>query len=229
MIAFETVFRRHPGVYDVMHTTERPGKKEGHIEQVRVATHARITARQVETLVRREVEADPFATLTIFAASRGDNGCIGWIHQRNIDEMFKEVPDDGMELPAERGAAALLPRRAEPVREVDDSGDDSVPEGAIPVDRPVRRVPPEGVPQQRTPRKAGAALALGAGEWPKKSEPARLVREWFEAEPDRRATTAEMIEALGTQLTALGVQFPASLFSRLKQAGLLVPAPEAAE
>lgn len=225
MIAFDEVFRRHPGVYDVIHTTTRPNSKRkgGETETVKVATHLHKNAREVELLIRREVAADEYATLTIFAATRGDTGCIGWINRGNIDAMFKEVTDARMELPDERSEAALLhggyrpvTRRAKPLREVgDSSGAGEVQHaGAAPGSGPVRGLP----------AKVGRALVLGTGEWPG-SAAAQLVREHY-SQPGFRATPADACAAIGARLTEMGVAFPASLISRLKQKGLLITAPE---
>lgn len=60
------------------------------------------------------------------------------------------------------------------------------------------------------------------GQWPA-SAAAQLVRSHFEAKGTAyAATSAELVAEIGTALAELKVQFPASLISRLKQAGLLV-------
>jgi hypothetical protein len=135
----------------------------------------------------------------------------------------KPDADRGVELPDEREAPALLPEREEPLPAMDDSVDASLPEGTVPGGGPVRDLPPQEPAQPRVkrigpPRRTGRALELGAAEgWPK-SEAAQIVRTFMEG---KRLTSVEIVAAIGAELTGLGVQFPASLISRLKQGGFL--------
>lgn len=64
-----------------------------------------------------------------------------------------------------------------------------------------------------------------AEQWPRSKGP-QILRAWFESEPGRVATVPEIVAACGPALTEAGIQFPASLISRLKQGGFLVPATE---
>lgn len=218
---FHEVFLRHPGVYDAIHDTERPGKKDGEIDTVRVATFLRIGAEQVITLCRRVIAEDPSATMTIFAATRGDAGCIGWINRKNIDSMLQEVGDD-VALPRERKPAALvLTETSQGTTHVD-----GVPD-APPTPR--RRAP---AAQERAasvpgvPKRRGVALTRGTGLWPP-SEPSQIVREFFA--DGKCASVAEVLQSLGERLKALGVAHPSSLISRLKQNGALTEATSAEE
>lgn len=81
---------------------------------------------------------------------------------------------------------------------------------------------PRKKPGDRFPVMRGRPLVPNLeGEWPK-SAPAQLVRSHFEFRgANYSATSAELIAEIGTALAELKVQFPASLISRLKQAGLL--------
>lgn len=127
----------------------------------------------------------------------------------------------GLELPAQRPEAALLQGGDEPLRQVDDPVDASVPGGTVPGPRPVRSVPPKAPSQPRTPPPPRARVTLGVGKtegWPK-SEGATLVRGLMDDGTLR--SSPEICEAIGAQLIAAGVQFPASLVSRLKQNGFL--------
>lgn len=78
------------------------------------------------------------------------------------------------------------------------------------------------LPGDRFPVMRGRPLVHDPeGSWPK-SAPAQFVKSFFgQQPPDYSATSAELVAAIGQSLTDLGVQFPASLISRLKQAGLL--------
>jgi hypothetical protein len=81
---------------------------------------------------------------------------------------------------------------------------------------------PAKLPGDRFPVMRGRPLVHDPeGSWPK-SAPAQFVKSFFgQQPPDYSATSAELVAAIGQSLTDLGVQFPASLISRLKQAGLL--------
>ncbi len=239
MIRFDEVFRRHPGVYDLVHDTERPGKKDGSIQHVKVTTHLKITAAEVVRLATQGLAEDPSATFYVWAATRGDEGHIGWIDRHNIHVLFAEVPDGGLELSDEREAPALLPKRKKSVRQVDDPVEPSVPAGALRSPRSVRNVPAEGsthpsterqqrvrreptkLPGDRFPAVRGRPLIIASVEgWPP-SQPAQIVRTFFIERGAVAATTAEILAALGMELAALGMAHPGSLISRLKQAGLL--------
>jgi len=89
------------------------------------------------------------------------------------------------------------------------------------VPRPKKERPAK-LPGDRFPVMRGRPLVHNPeGEWPK-SAPAQFVKSFFGQQgPEYSATSAELVAAIGTSLTDLGVQFPASLISRLKQAGLL--------
>jgi hypothetical protein len=84
------------------------------------------------------------------------------------------------------------------------------------------KVRPTKLPGDRFPVMRGRPLVhVPEGEWPK-SAPAQFVKSYFGQQPtDYSATSAELVAAIGPSLIEIGVQFPASLISRLKQAGLL--------
>jgi len=84
-------------------------------------------------------------------------------------------------------------------------------------------VQPESAPSNGCRRTRGARLVIGKTDgWPK-SQGAQIVRQFFQ-HPDRRASTQEIVSAIGDQLMAAGIEFPGSLVSRLKQAGFLTEA-----
>jgi hypothetical protein len=182
---------------------------------------------------------DPESKVTaVFVFSDTEGQHIGAQYKRGETyrpwhEMKEEVQrEGGMELSDQRPAATLLQGGPEPLRPVDAAVERSVPAEAVPSAGPVRDVPEEAAPRKRPaptklpgdrfPAVRGRALALDAStsdRWPK-SAPAQLVKGWFE-EGDKRATAAEVIQAIGPKLQALGMAHPASLVSRLKQGGFL--------
>lgn len=80
-------------------------------------------------------------------------------------------------------------------------------------------------PGSRFPAMRGRALAMtqdADAKWPA-SKPAQMVKAHFEFKgPTYSATSPELVADIGPALKEIGVEFPASLISRLKQAGLLV-------
>lgn len=102
-----------------------------------------------------------------------------------------------------------------------------VPEGgtAAPVDVAAPpKVQRAKTPGSRFPAMRGQGLELTPGmddQWPK-SAPAQMVRSHFEFKgAGFSATAPELVADIGPALKEIGVEFPASLISRLKQKGLL--------
>lgn len=123
-------------------------------------------------------------------------------------------PADAVLQAAERPAAADFQLAVET--------DGPVQQAAEPKAKPARPPKPEKKPGDRFPAFRGRALELDPGNaerWPK-SKGAQMVRDFFERD-GRRATAAEISQALATDLKLVGVEFPGSLVSRLKQAGFL--------
>lgn len=101
-------------------------------------------------------------------------------------------------------------------------GDGDVQVGLEQALKPPPKAKPARLPGDRFPAMRGRPLvAVPEGKWPP-SAPAQFVRSFFGQQPEGySATSAELVQAIGQSLTDLGVQFPASLISRLKQSGLL--------
>lgn len=239
---FCEVFARHRGPYMV--TMIRPGKKASgvtdRLEGPFKADKAYEAARDLVTDPK-----DTVASAFVYSLTEGQYVGCNLVRGREY-ATWKEMKDAHVsdeplrvELPAEQptaGAneAALLqpgrrPDGEEPVREVDDPRDSGPAVAPVPKSRPVRVVPPKEPSEPRAKRVAPPAKpqtrlqAAGVGEWPK-SLPAQLVKSHFDN--GTKASAKEVVDAIGAHLVELGVQFPASLISRLKQAGLLVPARE---
>ncbi len=190
----------------------------------------------------RELIEAPGPVIGVHVFSLTESQFIGAYYKRGDSQQpwhELEEPDERVELQTqappegETDAAPLQdepegPADDEPVRPGDALRDASPAAPAVPRDRAVRSVPPK---KQAAPRALGVArtqttLELDPGnaeQWPK-SETAQTVRAFLDG--GKRATSKDICEALGPKLTALGVAFPASLVSRLKQGGLLRPSTE---
>ena len=109
------------------------------------------------------------------------------------------------------------------MREVDAPVERSVPKRSVSRDRPVRDVPPQAPAAKRTPpaprRRAALELDPGHAEaWPR-SEGAQIVR--ASLDKDGPATAGDLAARVAADCAKVGVAFPASLISRLKQGGFL--------
>lgn len=237
------IYARHRGPYSLLLTREGPKKV--------AATDRHpgpFSAEDAHERSRKLVE-DPNDTITaVHVFSDNEGQFIGAFYKRGetylpwaeiraaeLDALDhtaaepREEPDaeravDTERLEHEEGnppdpAAASLQRGEEPVQEVESGTERPVQPRATPKPRPVRAV--------SEPRAAGAGKRSSRIElnpdkateaWPK-GEGARIVREAITASGP--VTTKELIERTTPALTAAGVGFPASLISRLKQAGLL--------
>lgn len=224
--SLKKIYDNHQGPYSLQIVREmdkkgKPAQGIGHIDGPFSAEEAHEEAR---LLVK-----DPKDTVVeVFVFSIKEGQFIGCFYKRGeaIRPWHEEVEAyERLELAQQRGEAALVPGREEPLRSVDDPVLPGVPADAIPPPAGVRDVPkkekPAGgtkLPGDRFPAVRGRALTIGDTEgWPK-SAPAQKVRGWFAG---RTGTSAELVQALGPELKEMGVEFPASLVSRLKQKGLL--------
>lgn len=225
------IYRRHRGPFSLALTREVvEGKKR---VQTSDFLNGPFSAEDAHEEARTMVNDPKDNIIDIYIFSKTEGQFTGAIYRRGETHPawhLLEEPDGGLELPDPSDEAALLPRgRQEPVRPVDAPDDERVPQGAVPADRPVRNVPAKAPAQPRTPPapKPRVGLELDPDkttDWPK-SAGAQAVLAHF-VNGVKRATSAEICEALGPRLTEMGVAFPASLVSRLKQAGLLRPAAE---
>lgn len=215
------IYQRHRGPFSLLITRQGVGKKGSDAcERVRGPFSAEEAHEEARLLV-----GDPRDNVTdAFVFSDGEGQFIGAFYKRG--EEYAPYGDElaryqaGLELPDERSEAALLPRGPEPVQPVDAPLDGGVPTATVPSRRSVRSVPPQGAAARSAPRRAGTALCLGTVEgWPK-AEAAQLLLRMF-SEPGFHATSVEIVTAAGATIIGHGVQHPASLVSRLKQAGHL--------
>jgi len=217
--SFFEIYMRHRGPYSLVGSE---GSKAERVQGPFNAEQAHAKAIAAVTTGKEE---------SVFVYSDSEGSFIGAFYRRG--DKFKTYAEEknayqaGLELSDQRDPAALLQGGPEPLRPVDDPVDERVQGGTVPGDRHVRSVPPQGPPEPRAkrtapPAKRRVALCLGKDDdWPK-SEAAQAVHDLFGTVNDRKAlTSGEICEALGPRLTELGVQFPASLVSRLKQNGFL--------
>lgn len=221
------IYDRHRGPYSLLLSRAVPGKG-GKVEEQTDHVKGPFGAEEAHEEARMLVE-DPRENVTsvhVFSITEGQ--FCGAFYKRgetypawgSLAQVVKEEPSGGMELSDQRDAPALLPGREEPVRQVDDPVDERVPTAAVSKPRPVRRVPAE-VPAAAGAKRRGAILELDPGNaerWPG-SKGASIVRAALEK--GLRGTASELAKALAADLTAAGVEFPASLISRLKQGGFI--------
>jgi hypothetical protein len=237
--SYREIYDRHRGPFSLLLTREE--MKKGREEQVTEKVKGPFSAEEAHEEAVMLVNDTRDNVLQVHVFSDGEGQFCGAFYKRG--ETYKtweeETEDAGrMESHSDQPAPALLQGRSEPVSEMAASKLDGVSEESISDadgDRPVRDVPeeepaaprpkraakPAKLPGDRFPVVRGKALTLGKTEgWPP-SKPAQVVLAYMSVE-GRKGTSAELIAALGAELTALGVAHPGSLVSRLKQAGLLV-------
>lgn len=230
--SFKEIYNRHRGPYSLQIVREidakgKPAQGTEHLEGPYSAEEAHEESRLMVKSAKEKV-------VEVFVFSITEGQFIGAFYKRG--EAHRpwhelEEPSGRVELPDQRETPALVQGGEEPVRPVDDPILPGVPAEAVPPRGSVRDVPAKAKPAKRTKREPtklpgdrfpvvrGRNLALGNPEgWPK-SAPAQVVREYFK--DDRRATAAEVIQAIGGKLKELGMEHPGSLVSRLKQSGLL--------
>jgi hypothetical protein len=214
------IFMRHRGKFSLVLTVPKGSK----------------TAR-VEGLNAERAHNEAIALVTtgdateVYVYSDSEGCFIGAFYKRGIE--YRSWEDElaayhsRLELSDERPTPTLLQGGPEPVRPVDDPDDERVQAGPVPGDGPVRDVPAKAAAKPRAVRtppapKARVGLTIGEDDgWPK-SEAAQAIHSLFgRVEDGKVLTSPEICAALAPRLAELGVQFPASLVSRLKQNGFL--------
>ncbi len=144
--------------------------------------------------------------------------------ETNDGRVEPHCGDDADPGPGEPGEAeaALLQEPVEPVREVAAGDERRVPAKPAPRVRPVRSVPPQGEAATGAKRK-GVNLGIAADKidgWPG-SKGAGIVRAALIEIGEAGISAAELAKRLADPLKEAGVEFPASLISRLKQGGFI--------
>lgn len=229
--SFREIYDRHRGPYALIVTTEEVGKKgkaqgsgrhgnvfsaeEAH-EEARILVNSK--APVLEVFVYSETEGQ-----FIGAQYKRGESYRPWHEEHGRVELCEPVQENDEPRPA---SPALVPGREEPLHAVGDLADAGEQTEAVHVARQVRDVPAKARTSPRPeriaagPRKPGSALRVADGrdDWPK-SEAAQAVKAHVEAHPG--LTAAAIVAAIGPRLNELGVAHPASLVSRLKQAGFL--------
>lgn len=225
--SFAEIYDRHRGPYCLL--VSHQGKKEQTTERLG-GPFSPAEAHDKAVALVADASND---VIDVYAYSLTEGQFVGAIYSRGQKySTWEEQQHERMELSDQRQSAALVQGREEPVRPVDDPGDDSLPVEAVSGSGPVRSVSEEAPTKPRTkpraaaagnrqppPRRVALALQIGAAEgWPK-SPAAQAVRTLL---AERTALTpGQIVEAIGAQLTGLGVEHPTSLISRLKQGGFL--------
>lgn len=194
----QEIFDRYPGLY--MAAAESDVKAGKATERLSRITES-LTHDEVRSLARAAILADP--TVTVFVYSQRNQHYMFWYDRENLEDLMRE------EEPLLPGIEPVEPA-VDPVEPV---------AAAEPEPEPVKKERKK--PGNRFPAVRGRALQIGTTEgWPP-SRPAQLVKEFF-TEPGRVATTPEIVQALGSTLTEMGMQHPSALIRRLKREGFLV-------
>lgn len=228
---YPALYARHRGPYSLLLSTATEKKVKGETVLVPGTNRNKgpMSAEEAHDTARMLV-GDPRDNVTAaFVFSDTEGQFIGAYYERGQD-----IPawDEARAVSAVTRLAPTAPSETEPLVHGDE-GDVGEPvrgvdaDGAVPAQPDARSAKPRPSALPRMPPPARKAVALqaatGAAEWPKSRGP-QILREWFAAEPGRRATVPDIVAACGPALTEAGIQFPASLISRLKQGGFLVPA-----
>lgn len=225
--SFREIFGRHRGPYSIaltrtVKTVQKTMQKSDYLVGTFTAEEAHEECRMLVT--------DPRETVTsAYVYSETEGQFIGAIYNRGeqyrswADERTDDLTKAGLELPVERPEATLVrDQRDEPVQEMAAAEPANAPARTVPGDPAVSSVPEAPRPLTPTPpKKISRPLTLGPGaaeRWPK-SEAAQEVLRVFLLE---NLTAKVAAERVGPKLVELRVAHPASLISRLKQAGLLV-------
>lgn len=195
MPSLRDIYDRHRGPYSILTVSEidRKGKPMQANDHLAGPFSAEEAHEEARVLVNRAQEN----VVEAFVFSIPEGQFIGAFYKRG--ETYRPWSQEGME----------------PPDEISFVEEDVLPKEVAKERWSVSRPPAVKPAVVRTRR----ALELSHIErWPG-SPPAQLVRAFFEE--GRRATATEIVQALGPQLRALGVEHPASLVSRLKQGGFL--------
>jgi hypothetical protein len=232
------IYARHRGPYSLLVGRASPGKG-GKVEQSTSHQAGPFNAEEAHEESRMLVN-DPRENVTdvhVFSISEGQ--FTGAFYKRGVEypswdtlraNALAEEPDDvgRVELPPDEqplaGATetALLQEQSEPVSQVDAPDDGRVPQPAVPKARRVRNVPPQEQAAAGTKRR-GTLLGISADkieQWPN-SKGASIVREALLELGETGITASDLAKRLAAALAEAGVEFPASLISRLKQGGFI--------
>lgn len=230
--SYREIYDRHRGPFSLLLTREVAGKK-GQVAQQGDHLKGPMSAEEAHEEACLLVNDPRENIVQIHVYSDSENQFCGAFYKRGGEyKSWEEETDGRLEFPDECTPPTLLRGREEPVQEVDAAVDSDVPTEALlpagpvrdlPAEKPAtpRAVKPSKLPGDRFPVVRGRSLELDGGNaerWPK-SQGAQVVRAFYEG--GKRATAAEVVATLGSQLRALGVEFPGSLVSRLKQGGFL--------
>lgn len=229
---FRPIYDRHQGPYSILMTRE---DDKGRLFTDRItgsAMRAQAThEKAIELISGRDPKFTNVDAVFVFSDTEGQfTGALykrgeayaAWEHIPVLDDA-PPVAKVKPRLTVKEAAAKTYPA-ANAIVQADTAAaaglvGHTMVDGDVPTPKKER---PAKLPGDRFPAMRGRPLvAVPEGNWPK-SAPAQFVRSFFgQQPPDYSATSAELVAAIGQSLTDLGVQFPASLISRLKQAGLL--------
>lgn len=239
---YQEIYARHRGPFSLLITRETQKKSQPiqGSEKIKGPFNAEEAHEEARMLVN-----DPRENIVqVHVFSDGEGQFCGAFYKRGeeYNTWEEETENAGrMELPEQLAAPALLQGRSESLSTMVAAEHDGLPDEPVQEtggDRPVRDVPteepakpkrarapqpdkPAKLPGDRFPAVRGKALELGKEDgWPP-SAAAQRVRAFYTGGTGVRATSAELVAALGAELQGMGVAFPASLISRLKQAGFL--------
>lgn len=143
-----------------------------------------------------------------------------WQHLSELDDDMPARPKrTGLTVKEAVALADATPLQRTTVAEQLDAVESPTTHAGLPTPRKPRATK---LPGDRFPVMRGRPLVHNPeGKWPT-SAPGQLVKSHFDMKgPGYSATTAELLSEIGPALTELGVGFPSSLISRLKQSGLL--------
>lgn len=202
------IYLNHRGPFSIMIIRETTKKDK--VLASSECVDGPFTAEEAHDEARMLVTDPRENVASAFIYSNSEQQHIGAVYKRG--ETYKtweeEVGLYRMEQDTPQREVPLLSGRDEPVQGV------GIEHSAAAAATPERTVP---VVPAKT-RKRGSALVVAKDGWPK-SEAAQAVRGYFDQHSE--ATPTDIMAALGSKLNGMGVAHPASLISRLKQAGFL--------
>jgi hypothetical protein len=233
------IYARHRGPFTLMVTREREekGRKVQSTETLKERFSAEDAHEESRLMVNRT--NDNILDVYVFSATEGQ--FIGACYKRGDEfrswtELGEPIIEEASDPFVHQVAAEVAPEPGEVVIQKDPWNVPAEPPAAEPPAAEPPAAAPAAptlmedarqamTPKEKKPRQAPAprkrvALELDPGNaerWPN-SEAAQLVRSEIEAGP---VTATELAERISERCKALGVAHPASLISRLKQAGLL--------
>lgn len=239
------IYERHRGPFSMNIVRIKPGKK-GDVEETE-HVNGPFSAQEAHEHAQMLVNDSRDNIHKAFIWSETENQFIGAFYERGMlvrdwgagrDYVDESLPEQRVELDDERPAEALVPSDAQRVAEPLPHRDERpAAEPQQPAEAPARRkrsvqtVPKPAEPPkpavERQPRAAKRPLVMGNREgWPQ-SKGAQIVFAYMNDPADRETSVKEIEAAIGETLREAGIAFPASLVSRLKQAGFIKEKPDA--